>query len=130
MGSAASVQCCSFHSTSAVSGAVWAKVTIRRSQARRAASKLVEYTMRGPMAPSSQISDSRGSCMTLSRRSTMTLVPTLRCSAMMVATSSRSKTYTASPRICPRTTLAAAADPALDITPRFQRLTISLSCGM
>ena len=37
-----SVQFCSFHMISAQSGAVWAKVTIRRSQARRAASRFVE----------------------------------------------------------------------------------------
>ena len=51
-----SVQFCSFHMISAQSGAVCANVTIRRSQARRAASRLVEYTIRGPMAPSSQMS--------------------------------------------------------------------------
>ncbi|CFE38933.1 Uncharacterised protein [Mycobacterium tuberculosis] len=99
IGMLTSVQFCSFHMISAQSGAVCAKVTIRRSQARRAASRLVEYTIRGPIAPSSQMSLSRGSFRPLSRRSTTTLVPTLRCSAITVATSSRSKMYTASPRI-------------------------------
>ena len=89
---ATSVQFCSFHMISAQSGAVWAKVTIRRSHARRAASRLLEYTIRGPIAPSSQTSFSRGSLTPLSRRSITTLVPTLRCRAMTVATSSRSKT--------------------------------------
>jgi hypothetical protein len=36
------VQFCSFHIISAQSGAVWANVTILRSHARRAASRLVE----------------------------------------------------------------------------------------
>ena len=115
---------------SAQSGAVWANVTIRRSQARRAASRLVEYTIRGPIAPSSQMSFSRGSLMPLSRRSTTTLVPTLRCSAITVATSSRSKMKTASPRIWPSTTFLAVTSPTVDITPRFQRLRMSAdSCS-
>ncbi|CAG6938782.1 hypothetical protein PICSAR104_04577 [Mycobacterium avium subsp. paratuberculosis] len=42
IGMATSVQFCSFHMISAQSGAVWANVTMRRSQARRAASRLVE----------------------------------------------------------------------------------------
>ena len=41
---------------SAQSGAVCAKVTMRRWQARRAASRLVEYTIRGPIAPGNQMS--------------------------------------------------------------------------
>ncbi|PQM46296.1 hypothetical protein C1Y40_03526 [Mycobacterium talmoniae] len=123
------VQFCSFHIISAQSGAVWAKVTIRRSQARRAASRLVEYTIRGPIAPSSQMSFSRGSLSPLSRRSTVTLVPTLRCSAITVATSSRSKMYTASPRIWPSTTLRAGTSPTVEITPRFQRLRMSVDSG-
>ena len=73
---------------------------------------------------------SRGSLMSLSRTSTTTLVPTLRCSAMTVATSSRSKMNTASPRICPSTTFLADTSPTVDMTPRFQRCTISVdSCS-
>ena len=131
IGMLTSVQFCSFHMISAQSGAVCAKVTMRRSQARRAASRLVEYTIRGPIAPSSQMSFSRGSLRPLSRTSTTTLVPTLRCRAITVATSSRSKMKTASPRIWPSTTLRAGMLlPTVDITPRFQRLRISVdSCS-
>ena len=75
------------------------------------------------------MSFSRGSLMPLSRRSTTTLVPTLRCSAMTVATSSRSKMNTASPRIWPSTTLRAVTSPTVDITPRFQRWQISADSG-
>ena len=92
-----SAQLPSFHRTSTNAGALLARATMRRSQTRRATSRLLENMTRGPIAPSSSTSSSAGARTSSCRRSTTTCEGEERRTAITVAVSARSKTTASTP---------------------------------